>query len=536
MQSRYTSPPVTLRVGPDLESFYVPEFLLQSLNDLPRSGKTVKAVHLPDIDVDTAHIIVHFLHTAQYQTLHSSEEETASDHSKADFKKAIAAYIAAKKYDLAALQELARDSIFECAGRISLTQAAHGIGKDTLAAIQEDAGWLQDLVLRKVEQTFAESDEIFSSAVFFSGIESLELAKVLGQRVAELYRSRVRQLREQLNTSDEGGSLMVGGGIEVVAEQTIHQQDEVAIEDVPSASSLNETVKEEENSSQAIGNVSEVPCTTAETVTQAEPVVCAIEEVVSDAFVAVSALDTKPARDAEGNRAIPEPPSTSNGVDAWEATLDAIPRYPETIVSESAASLKAQCLAGTGPFEGISSKKERLKLMKKLRAKAAAISLEEREEAAAGNMKEEPRTVETEVEQETATPMQAVSVEEVPCNEIELRVSAIDSPAIDPFAGLSKSQRKKLEKKMKEEAAANEKQREIDTSQEVVIGSDLIEPEPDSAVDMAASDDESCPFRYEHLTQVEQWRSCSKCEAYMRKIAIKLHTAGLPDVNGLVAR
>jgi hypothetical protein len=527
---------VTLRVGPDLESFYVPEFLLQSLNDLPRSGKTVKAVHLPDIDVDTAHIIVHFLHTAQYQTLHSSEEETASDHSKADFKKAIAAYIAAKKYDLAALQELARDSIFECAGRISLTQAAHGIGKDTLAAIQEDAGWLQDLVLRKVEQTFAESDEIFSSAVFFSGIESLELAKVLGQRVAELYRSRVRQLREQLDTSDEGGSPVAGGGIEVVAEQTLHQQDEVAIEDAPSASSLNETIKEEEKSSQAIENVTEVPCTTAETATQSEQEFRATGEHFSDVFDVVAEPDAGPAHEAEENCGIAEPPSTSDGIDASTVTLDTITRLPEVITLKPKALLKVHYIAGTGPFEGITSPKKRLKLWRKLKAEVTAKSLEEANEATACNGEEEPRTVEMGVERETAPTMQAAAVEEVPCNEVEIRTSAADSPAIDPFAGLSKKERKKLETKMKEEAAANEKQRETDTSQEVVVGSDLIEPEPDSAVDMAASDDESCPFRYEHLTQNEQWRSCSKCEAYMRKIAIKLHTAGLPDVNGLVAR
>ncbi|KAF3034764.1 hypothetical protein E8E11_004986 [Didymella keratinophila] len=197
--SRYTSPPVTLRVGSDLESYYVPEVLLQALNDLSRSEATEPTIDLPDVDVDTGHIIVHFLHTGQYQTLRNNEEETTPDYSKADFKKAIAAFIAAKKYGLTALQEVAKEQISECAESISVIQIAHGVGKDTLAALQEDAGWLQDLVLRKIEQTFKENDEIFSSASFFSGIKSLQLAKLCGQQVANLYCFQSRDVDKEVS-------------------------------------------------------------------------------------------------------------------------------------------------------------------------------------------------------------------------------------------------------------------------------------------------------------------------------------------------
>ena len=126
---------MTLRVGPDLEPYYVPEVLLQGLNNVPRSKTTERTIDLADVDSDTGHIIVHFLHTGQFQALRSGEEETAPSPSKADFKKGIAALIAAKKYGLTALQELAKENIAESAEKITLVQAAHGIGKDTLAAL-----------------------------------------------------------------------------------------------------------------------------------------------------------------------------------------------------------------------------------------------------------------------------------------------------------------------------------------------------------------------------------------------------------------
>ncbi|KAL1651449.1 hypothetical protein SLS61_005400 [Didymella pomorum] len=524
--SRYTSPPVTLRVGADLESFYVPEFLLQSLNDLPRSGKTGRVVNLPDVDVDTGHIIVHFLHTAQYQTLPNSEEETAADHSKADFKKAIAAFIAAKKYGLATLRGLAKDRVFKLAETINIIQAAHGIGKDTLAALQEDAGWLQDLVLRKAEQKFAESDELFSSASFYNGINSLELAKFLGQRVAELYRSRFRQMREQL---DPFGVLIARDGVEEVVEDTSHEPGEAVVEDVPSASYGSEATKEGVSISQASDPWIQAGCATIETATQPEGESHANGKDIVNGFVAVAEPDAEAVFEAENGFGIAEHPPISDGPDACEPTPDTIPTSSEVDPSLSKKWLEAHYIAKTGPFQGIKSKKARSMLWKKLKTEAAARLVEEREEATAGKMNEEPKTVEMSAE-DTADAMQAVLTE----NERE--VNATDSPAIDPFAGLSKLQRKKLEKQMKEEAAAKEKQSKKCVTEEVAIGPDLIEPGQVSAVDMDVLDDDHCPFRSVHLAQNAQWKDCSKCQAYTRKIAIKLHAAGMPDIDELVAR
>ena len=148
---------------------------MQTLRDLPFSESAEKTIDLPDVDVETGHVIVHFLYTSQYQTLPDIEEGPSPSNSRADFKKAISAFIAAKNYKLTALQELARNEVHKCGENIAIAQAAHGIGKNTLSALQEDAVWLQDFIMRKAEQTFTNNDEIFSSNSFFSGIESHRL-------------------------------------------------------------------------------------------------------------------------------------------------------------------------------------------------------------------------------------------------------------------------------------------------------------------------------------------------------------------------
>jgi hypothetical protein len=46
------------------------------------------------------------------------------------------------------------------------------------------------------------------------------------------------------------------------------------------------------------------------------------------------------------------------------------------------------------------------------------------------------------------------------------------------------------------------------------------------------SNDDDCKLRLEHLSRIDGWQNCKPCELYMRKIAIKLHSVGLTNVNG----
>ena len=531
---------MTLRVGPGREPYYVPETLLQSLNGLPRSNDAEAAINLPDVDVETAHTIVHFLYTGQYQSLSRDEEGISTNTGAAEFKKAIAAFVAARKYGLVDLQDLAKLEVEQIGDEISVDQSAHAVGKGTLTSLQEDAGWLQDLVLRKTEQTFAESDEVFFDASFFNGIKSLKLAKVLGQRVAELYRARVRELRHQLDPFEEVLSLVAENGVEEAVEHASHELDEAATKNAPLASDGSEMANCWGSISQARDTFPQATCATAEVRMHPEEQRLANEKDTLDGCVAVTEPDTEAAVKAEEKCATAELPDDSDGADWWEAVLKTIPKPTDVVSSQREDWLQAHYIAKTGPFERM-SKKERHKLRRKLRAEAeAARLLEEKTERVAGDTKEEVE-VATIGGKEINVPLQVASAEELSSEVVEYVGSAADPRDTgenveikdsDPFAGLSKKEKKKLQQRMQKEAAA----REEPTTPDVPMGSDLIEPVPDSAVDLGSSDDENCPSRSEHLAQNEQWKNCLKCQVYMRKIAIKLHTAGLPDINGLVAR
>lgn len=47
----------------------------------------------------------------------------------------------------------------------------------------------------------------------------------------------------------------------------------------------------------------------------------------------------------------------------------------------------------------------------------------------------------------------------------------------------------------------------------------------------AASADEDCEFRSQHLSRDDGWHDCKPCVLYMRRIALKLHAGGLPTVD-----
>lgn len=522
---------MALRVGPDLKPYYVSEVLLESLKDLPRSREVESTIDLSDVNGDTAHTIVHFLYTGQYQTLPNGERETPTGASKGEFKKAIATFIAAKSYGLTNLLEVARLEAERIGDDISIVQVAHAVGKETLTSMHEDAGWLQGLVLRKAEQTFTESDEIFSTASFFNGIKNLKLAKLLGQRNAELYRRRVRQLRDQSNPFD---ARRAEHEVDKVIEPIGYEPDEAGVGDTHPACHGSETNKEAAPELTASETLSQSHCAAIEIVTQPEPEHLALEEHVSDTYAAVAEPEIETIHRAEDTSGISEPSSTGIGVDEWQVVMDTVVKQPETIAPEMENPLRVHYRAGTGPFEGMKSNKEKLRLRKKLEAQAASRFSAGKGGLTVDKMKEELKTLDTGTKEEIAAKMQAVSVEETPCNETEREISATHAPAIDPFAGSSRTQRKRLEQKLKEEAAAKEEQGGVCAAQDVATGSNLIEPGADSAVSIDAPDDEICPSRHEHLKQNEEWRNCWKCEAYMRKIAIKLHTVGLPDVNSLL--
>lgn len=523
------------------------------MNDLPHSETAEKTIDLPDVEPDTGHIIVHFLHTGQYQALRNGEEDSASSHSKSDFKKAIAALMAAKKYRLTGLQELAKDIITECVGEIGIAQVAHGIDKDTLAELQEDAGWLQNLVLRKIEQAFRENDEIFSSASFFNGIKSLKLAKLCGQHVAKLYRVQSREVDKELSELEKciakQGDLLKNWGvteqIHEFAPATQSDQATIAEEAAPPLPPADEAPSDDWGDFAFTKKKKKMARLAAEEARLEEP-----EPVPEPVMEAAAVEEPEPVPE----QAMEAPPVEDRPV--------AVPGYLGEVVETTVNSADVEDSWASFSI-GLGKKKKK-------KGKKTAVVAE-----APGPEPDVPRALEVSelspahvdfTSSNTVQEVPSVPPMEVMADVVSDPVTVVeDAPVVvgPPPAneqedlwsrGVTFGSSKK--KKKKRDKVEEELPPPPPPEFEEKIGDDFIEPEtalqlksesipePASLVDGNSyvvvaeepDNDEKCPFRYEHLSQSDGWKGCQRCEVYMRKIAIKLHTAGLPDVNGLVAR
>ncbi|KAJ4376508.1 hypothetical protein N0V86_006620 [Didymella sp. IMI 355093] len=526
--SRYASPPVTLRVGPELEPYYVPEVLLDSLRDLPRSNTAERSIDLPDIDVNTAHVIVHFLYTGQYQRLCHEEEELTPSTGKADFKQAIATFVAAKRYGLITLQELARSETVQCSEKITIVQAAHGVGKDVLAALQEDAGWLQDLVLLKAEQVFEDSDEIFSSASFFSGIKSLKLAKILGQHVAKLYHGHLENLGKQLleleKSLAEQSDLLKnfdGTAEQIDASVSEAQQDQIILaeEGVPLPPEVEVPIDDWDFP---------MPKKKKKKKMMAEYVA---EQEWFDS--SSNMLPVEPETVAEpATEALPIEPSSTAGPDVKEDVI-------ETIANGADAE------DSWGSFSFSNSKKKKKKGKKTvcfdeapaMESGTLSQALEAPEPSSdpissipTGNTQENPSQIPQEMSGNTVEEPAAV-IEESPVVVEPPPASEQDDPWA--WGAILSSGKKKKKKKGKIDDDQPPPEHPPSPDPEIVsaMAKDLIEPELRPCLESAPPVEEKppvdaagdiCPWRYEHLTQDDALKDCKQCELFVQRIAVKL--------------
>lgn len=663
----------------------MPEFQLQSLKGFSRSDSSGITIDLLDVDAGTGHVIAHFLHTGTYQTLADRNRFTSSASAATEFKKALSAFVAAKKYGLTALQELAKAEAVQWGEEVSIVEATEAVSEDTLMESQDDAEWFQTLMLQKAEQAFDKDGGMSFTATFFNNIKNPKLAKLIAQRATEHYLERLSMLRKVVAAFENEATVPVNSVVEDIGDLTLA----APLNDLVQPPSLERDDLADPRELEILEEVAEAPepgpPSTAGEVAEPEPALApepksepvAVEEPLSNAPAPVTevvetAVDHAPAAEP----AAEEDPWDSFGTTKTKKSKKK-KKGSAALAEESNAELPADFVPepleaeddGWGSLTiGVSTKKEKKK----------------------GAVKEEMPPPEPEPRTEPA-------VEPVPEPIAEPTMEPVpEAPAVNPFAGLSKSQKKKLEKKRKEEALAREKQaaerealeaeeaqlkrlQEVDekdkrtafaedvpasepeppellpeeatepftepeplpeTGMEVIAemahealqkavpeavlpstftveesplvveppppneerniwswgatwgaagssgkkkkkkkgkkaeaveveappspppppppdlefaeGEDLIEPEPDpkseaalpvekkyhpdSGVDVDAPGDVHCPWRYEHLTQGDAWMDCKRCELYMWKIAVKLHSAGLPDVNGLVTK
>lgn len=517
---------------------------MQTLRDLPFSESAEGTIDLPDVDVETGHVIVHFLYTSQYQTLPDIEEEPNPSYSRAGFKKAISAFIAAKNYKLTALQELARIEVHKCGENIAIAQAAHAIGEDTLSALQDDAVWLQDFIMQKAEQTFANNDEIFSSNSFFSGIKSHKLAKLLGQHVAKLYHSRIEELSRdmsELKPSTPNQEVEKIDASSTMAPSNEVYADKQSAQLPPEVETPTDDwgfgLSKKQRKQKAAQIAEEDSGTSWSTVPQTEPEP-AVETATEPAVDTVPIKDAPPVTldPAEGTAELTV--DRADAEDPWSWSIGAGTKKKKK-QKKSQVTASGEEAPGTGSETLNTAENPPV-------TGPASLDISSTDNAYGGPL-EAPAEVVNDLVLEPAAAIEGspVIVEPPLINEQHDQGGIWGS-------SLSSSKKKKLKKKR--DKAARIEASPLPAETDIVTTEDLIEPEqpfepvpepekvPEKvfemheseshaakascdetvSVDMESPDDIWCLSRYKHLTQDDQWRNCQQCKSYLNKIAMKV--------------
>jgi hypothetical protein len=115
-----------------------------------------------------------------------------------------------------------------------------------------------------------------------------------------------------------------------------------------------------------------------------------------------------------------------------------------------------------------------------------------------------------------------------------------EEPVVDLFAGLSKSQRKKLQDKMKREArlwkeeaaavaemeAQAEESRLRDEEEAAAAAAPAVSLEPEPVPD---AEPRVCPSRAKHMVKEERWMKCASCRAAMQHIAVRFSRTNVDE-------
>ncbi|RYO31401.1 hypothetical protein AA0113_g11861 [Alternaria arborescens] len=199
--SPYTSPTVALHFGPTLQEYHLPDILLQQLENIPSRDPRTGKIHLADVDASIGHVLIHFLHTGVYQTLNNEAvgniENTQQDIVLSEFQTALLTLEAAKKYGVPGLQNLAQIELERQGEDMCLLDALRVIREDFLVGPPGEHAWLRDYVSMKVRLAFEHDPSAILAPDFFDSIESSTLTKLVAQITIGLLSEEIDKLRKE---------------------------------------------------------------------------------------------------------------------------------------------------------------------------------------------------------------------------------------------------------------------------------------------------------------------------------------------------
>ncbi|KAJ4311244.1 hypothetical protein N0V94_008035 [Neodidymelliopsis sp. IMI 364377] len=481
--SPYTSPSVPVSFGPKSTYYYVPKVLLDKLENVPASDPWGRAsTHFANVDAGTGHVLVHFLHAGTYQTLDDETEDvsfTSINTNNREFEKATLVIEAATTHGLLGLQRLAKQEMERVGSNMSLCDIVAIIREDLFGKPPYDPTWIRDYISGKVWSAFEHDSTVFSRPGFFENIKSPTLTKLLAESVVGLYSEQVKRLREEkVEAVKRGHQADSLSGSPNTNEQDVKMSDPAAwptttaqlgaFNDSDAAWEPHVAGDKTDANANAVGKAqSETQHLELNSIDEQRPSAESLAKLKKKAIDGI-----KESKKKKKNKAIPVDvlsPST--------ATQSTNEQFSVVLESAVGAGEQPESLPKKKKKKSVAAVADSLRLHddtteslpeaapetlpKKKKKKAAAADVSPAQDHETGLTAPEPvlespaitKTLEKKPDEAAG---ESGEVELLPELEPDLAMKLVD-----PFYGLSKSQRKKLEKQMKEEAAKREREAEV---------------------------------------------------------------------------
>ncbi|XP_014555125.1 hypothetical protein COCVIDRAFT_103049 [Bipolaris victoriae FI3] len=172
-KSPYASTHITvLEVGPEAVRFLVHESVLSRSEVLARSYNPSfikQSVPLPELDLATAHTLVHYLYTGKYQTLsvHAGSDKIIPE----SYKLSVCVYCAAVRYGLPGLAELAQTKIKSFGEDVTIFDMLAVARQHAFPLLPEDDAWYPAYIEDALHNAVTEDPNPFRKPDFITTVE-----------------------------------------------------------------------------------------------------------------------------------------------------------------------------------------------------------------------------------------------------------------------------------------------------------------------------------------------------------------------------
>jgi hypothetical protein len=195
--SPYAGAPATLHIGPASHIYHAPRALLPATllqcHEWIDPAAHAPDIALPDVDDNSAHILLHYLHTGAYESLATSAR-TPAEEARVEFARALAAYAVAARYEIRGLGLLARREAVAWGVGLSVFEAV-GLLEGVFARVCDgEGGWVREWIREKCRVAFEADYERFARMDVFDGVGDVALYRWLMKCLVELLSERVALL------------------------------------------------------------------------------------------------------------------------------------------------------------------------------------------------------------------------------------------------------------------------------------------------------------------------------------------------------